>query len=249
MAIISYGISLVAQMPTVPTQTYTDMTQEIETITRDGHITPAEFKSSIRMLAHVAGFPTDRTTANLVSLLSLLLSILTFVLQVGFSSMALEATKRQDIKTTDVFMGFKELGRWIALWFWTGLFTFLWGLLFVIPGLVASYRYRQAMYLMLEDPQLKARQAIRASKSMMHGHKAELFVLDLSFILWLIASALPFIGMFVGLYAQPYLALTRVQYYLGLNNRPQEGEPLPTEGVSVEVPPTPQAPLPPSSES
>lgn len=61
---------------------------------------------------------------------------------------------------------------------------FLWALLFVIPGIIAAYRYRQGLYLLLDHPEMGIMDCIRTSKNLMDGHKWELFVMDLSFLLW-----------------------------------------------------------------
>lgn len=73
----------------------------------------------------------------------------------------------------------------------TMLFTTLWSLLFVIPGIIASYRYAMAEYLLYRYPQLTPMQAISMSKQRMMGHKMNLFVLELSFIGWSLLCSIP----------------------------------------------------------
>lgn len=63
----------------------------------------------------------------------------------------------------------------------------LWALLFIIPGFIAAYRYRQGLYLLLDHPEMGIMDCIRTSKNLMIGHKWELFVMDLSFLLWNLA--------------------------------------------------------------
>ena len=60
--------------------------------------------------------------------------------------------------------------------------TFLWSMLFLIPGIIAAYRYRFAYYNILTDPTLTAGDAIRLSCQQTNGIKMELFILDLSFL-------------------------------------------------------------------
>ena len=62
------------------------------------------------------------------------------------------------------------------------LFIWLWSLLFIVPGIIAAYRYRLAPYLMAENPNLGIREAVNMSKELMAGHKWRLFCLNLSFI-------------------------------------------------------------------
>ena len=102
--------------------------------------------------------------------------------------------------------------RLIALYIVESVFVFLWSLLFVIPGIVASYRYRLAIYLMLERPELGVMDCIRESKRLMNGRKGELFVMDLSFIGWTILTIIPFVSIFV----TPYMQTTFAAYYLAV---------------------------------
>ena len=73
----------------------------------------------------------------------------------------------------------------------TMLFVSLWSMLFVIPGIIATYRYAMAEYLLYKYPQLTPMQAIAMSKQRMMGHKMNLFVLELSFIGWSLLCSLP----------------------------------------------------------
>jgi len=68
------------------------------------------------------------------------------------------------------------------------LYTFLWSLLFVIPGIIKSYSYCQTCFIKAENPNIPASRAIELSKIMMEGHKGDLFYLHLSFIGWMILS-------------------------------------------------------------
>ena len=92
-----------------------------------------------------------------------------------------------------------------------GIFTALWSLLLIIPGIIASYRYRMAMYIIHDDPEVGIMEAIRKSKQMMVGHKMDLFVLDLSFIGWYLLSVIT-LGI-ATLYVGPYVAATQAAFY------------------------------------
>ena len=92
------------------------------------------------------------------------------------------------------------------------LFTFLWSLLFIIPGIVKSYEYRMIPYLLAEHPEMDYKTAFATSKQMMHGNKWSTFVLDLSFLGWWILSALTcgILGLF---YVDPYYNATCAALY------------------------------------
>ena len=73
---------------------------------------------------------------------------------------------------------------------WMYLFSFLWSLLFFIPGIVKSYSYALTPYLLATHPEIGAKQALKVSMKLMNGKKGELFVLDLSFLGWILLSGL-----------------------------------------------------------
>ena len=91
------------------------------------------------------------------------------------------------------------------------LFVFLWSLLFIIPGIVKSYSYAMAYYIKIDNPNMSANDAITESRKMMKGHKARLFLLDLSFIGWIIVGVLA-LGIGV-LWVEAYMQTTRVHFY------------------------------------
>ena len=96
--------------------------------------------------------------------------------------------------------------------FFRDLYTILWSLLFVIPGIVKAYEYQMIPYLLAENPQMTKEQAFAESKRMMDGQKWNAFVLDLSFIGWDILSAMTcgILGIF---YVQPYMDATHAALY------------------------------------
>lgn len=98
------------------------------------------------------------------------------------------------------------------------LFTFLWSLLFIIPGIVKSYSYAMTYFIKNDKPGITGQQAITESRNMMKGHKMELFLLDLSFIGWYIVGALCLgIGT---LWVTPYHQTARAHFYEELKGVP-----------------------------
>ena len=91
----------------------------------------------------------------------------------------------------DVFCGFTtDFGQNFLIGLMTEIFTFLWGLLLIIPGIVKSYAYSMAYFIKADNPDWGWRECISASQELMRGHKWEKFVLDLSFLGWYIVGAL-----------------------------------------------------------
>ena len=108
--------------------------------------------------------------------------------------------------------GFKVgIGRNIATGLLVTLYTFLWSLLLIIPGIVKAYAYSMTYYIRLDHPEYTVSQAIKASEEMMKGHKMDLFVLHLSFIGWMIVGTFCCgIGM---LWVYPYMKAAVAHFY------------------------------------
>ena len=98
--------------------------------------------------------------------------------------------------------------------FLVGLFTFLWSLLLIVPGIIKDCSYSQAMYILAENPGISPTEAINRSKAMMDGHKMEYFLLGLSFIGWSILGIFTLGILYIWLI--PYMQTTLANYYKSL---------------------------------
>jgi uncharacterized membrane protein len=123
----------------------------------------------------------------------------------------LNMTKGQKANVGDMFSGIRYLGKAWWLNILIAFFTTLWTYLFVIPGIVKSFSYSMATYVLADNPNLTARQALNESKRIMKGHKWELFVLQLSFIGWHILGGLTFGLAYI--YIIPYMSATTANFY------------------------------------
>lgn len=142
----------------------------------------------------------------------------------------------------------RKLGLVLLMW----IFTFLWALLLVIPGIVYAYKVRFAPMIMEEHPDLTVKEALELSKKMTNDHKGELFSLDVSFIPWAILCVITF-GI-ASIYFIPYKMTVDALYYVNFKARcEQEGRILPEEymgmakrmesyGAPAQQPPYSQAP-------
>lgn len=110
--------------------------------------------------------------------------------------------------------GFKSNGytNVVLIMFLRNLFTSLWSLLFVIPGIIKHYEYLMIPYILAENPQMDQKEAFLISKRMMNGQKMNAFILDLSFIGWKIVSVVTFRlgGVF---FVNPYYQATFAELY------------------------------------
>ena len=139
--------------------------------------------SLISALAADTGLP-----GTFVSILVLLLAL---VLDSGFTLYCMDIRQGEESGFLTLFDGFSFVGKLIGLHIVMGIFIFLWSMLFVIPGVIAMYRYQFAVFNLLENPELGIFEALNMSKQQTTGYKAQLFVLDLSYIGWMILADLP----------------------------------------------------------
>lgn len=124
-------------------------------------------------------------------LVGLMISFYAMVVNLGYYGYALRVMRGQEGGGFGtLFSQFHMAGKIILMNILQTVFITLWSMLFVIPGIVAAYRYRMAGYALLDDPNISALEAIRRSKRLMQGRKGSLFVLDLSFLGWMILAAL-----------------------------------------------------------
>jgi hypothetical protein len=92
------------------------------------------------------------------------------------------------------------------------LYLFLWTMLLIIPGIIKSYEYRMVPYLISEYPDLDTKAVFALSREMMRGEKWNAFLLDLSFIGWILLGAVT-CGIVLIFYTQPYMLLTQGALY------------------------------------
>jgi len=146
-------------------------------------------------------------------LINLVLYVMMDIVGAGYIIFLLNTARASGACFGNLLDGFSFFLKIIALNLLEGLFIGLWSLLLIVPGIVAQYRYSMAIYLLCDHPEMSPLACIRESKRLMSGHKAELFVLDLSFLGWALLELIPLIGWLVQIWTVPYINMTRVLYY------------------------------------
>lgn len=94
---------------------------------------------------------------------------------------------------------------------WTMLWVTLWSVLFFIPGIVKAYAYSFTPFILAEHPNVSVRKAMRLSIEITRGYKGDLFMMDMSFILWFMLCTMT--GGILFLYVSPYLTMSRANAY------------------------------------
>lgn len=123
--------------------------------------------------------------------LSILTTLVSLVLGAGFVMYCMAILRGERAEYLSLFDGFSIAGKFIALYIVQISLITLWSMLFVVPGIIAMYRYRFAEYNLYENPDLGVFQALDMSKRQTMGYKMQLFMLDVSYFGWSCLASLP----------------------------------------------------------
>lgn len=144
--------------------------------------------------------------------LGTLVQVLLLPLAWGFSVLFLDNVRSGNAyKVEQLSEGFKDYTRVLGTMLLAGIYTCLWTLLLIVPGIVKSYSYAMTPYVLRDNPELKFNGAIERSMKMMDGHKFDLFYLHLTFIGWYLLCMLTFCIGFLWLI--PYVQSATAHFY------------------------------------
>ena len=151
----------------------------------------------------------------IIIIASLFAAVIYFVLGsfigVGYAKFNLNLVDKKNAAFETLFEYFSRWKTTTIARLLRALYVFLWSLLFIIPGIVAGFSYAMTDYILAEDPELTADEAISQSKSIMTGNKWRFFCLQFSFIGWDILATLAFgIGH---LWLTPYKQAAYAAFY------------------------------------
>lgn len=142
---------------------------------------------------------------------SIAVLLLSGPLNLGLHISALDVSRKQPVSVGSLFEGFKSFGDSLALYILTAIFTFLWSLLLIVPGIIKAYSYSMGFFVLADRPDLSGNQARKRSMYLMKGHKWRLFCLDFSFIGWYLLSILT-LGILL-FWIVPYHLTARAEFY------------------------------------
>jgi uncharacterized membrane protein len=132
----------------------------------------------------------------------------------GTVSFFLKISRNETVTYKELFSKINMCFSYLAISLLVGLFTALWSLLLVIPGIIAAINYSLVYFVKLDNPELGALEVLRKSKEMMNGHKWDFFVLILSFLGWAILGIFT-LGILY-LWLVPYMQVTYANFYNSL---------------------------------
>ena len=152
--------------------------------------------------------------AKIAGLLAIAQFVVGGTVQLGYAKYLLKQYNKASFDIKDLFSEFHRFTQGFLQNVLRGLYVFLWSLLFVIPGLIKIYSYAMTPFIMAENPEMTANEAITASRELMDGHKGELFCLELTFFGWMLLNILT-LGL-GSLALNPYMNATRAAFYKDL---------------------------------
>ena len=143
----------------------------------------------------------------LATFVSILITLLALVLEAGFVLYCMAVRQGERAEFLALFDGFSFAGKVIGLSIVKYFFIFLWSLLFTIPGIIAAYQYRFALYNLCENPEISIMEALDMSKRQTLGYKGQLFMLDLSYLGWALLAGVPSLIYSFAFYQQLFLQM------------------------------------------
>ena len=134
----------------------------------------------------------------------------------AFARIHLNMTKGEKVELKELLESFNDFGRSVLLNLLIVVFTILWSFLLIVPGIIKAISYSMSFYIMADNQDMDAFEALNESKRMMEGHKWEYFVLIISFILWWLLGAITCGLAFI--YVEPYQNVTLANFYNKIKN-------------------------------
>ena len=162
-------------------------------------------------------WPVFAGIATYIAIFAVITGIALFILgsivEVGYMKFNLDLVDRQKEPEISTMFGYFQYWKTTACArLLQSVYVLLWSLLFIIPGIIAGYSYAMTSYILAENPELTASEAIERSKQMMSGNRWRLFCMQISFIGWDILSALLTFGI-GGLWITPYKQAATAAFY------------------------------------
>lgn len=146
--------------------------------------------------------------------------ILGGIVAAGYAKYNLELMDGREVGVDTLFAYFPQWKTMLIANILQAIYVLLWTLLFIIPGIIAAYRYSMTYFILAENPEMRASEAISRSKELMNGNKWRLFCLDFSFIGWALLASL---AMGIGnLFLTPYRRAANAAFYRDITGRTDE---------------------------
>jgi uncharacterized membrane protein len=145
---------------------------------------------------------------NTGSLISLIIS---GPLMLGMAVFSISIARKKEARLEQLFEGFKRFGKSLLVYLLIVIFTLLWTLLLIVPGIIAGISYSQIFFILADDESISAKEAMKKSKQMMYGYKWKYLCLGFRFFGWGLLSILTLGVGFIWLF--PYMYVSMAKFY------------------------------------
>ena len=178
-------------------------------------------------------FITSLSTGYLRDLSMIIEFCIIFIIAYAQVNLHLKMSRSPEkVNFGDLLEGFTKWSRAIVAGLWESLWTFIWMLLFIIPGFVKHYSYCMTKYVALEYPNISVFKAMRVSIEITRDHKMDVFMTDISFIGWFLLGCIT--GGIGFLWIEPYYIQTMTNVYHALLTEAIESHRLKPEDLTEE---------------
>ena len=171
---------------------------------------------SVTTLTYIFGAVMAIT--GLIIIIGLVQYVIGSFVSLGLIQYNLDLIDGRDAELSQIFSKASMFGKAFWLRLRMSIFTFLWSLLFIIPGIIKAYSYSMSGFILTENPEMTAEEAMEVSMKMMKGNKWRTFILDISFLGWYFLSVLTF-GLLSIFWVNPYNAATIAELYITLRKQ------------------------------
>ena len=170
----------------------------------------------VSMISQLGGADAVVATGAMNLFANLVEMLVSGAFMVGFAGFFLGIAQEGAARLELLFIGFQRFWKSFGTYFFYTLFIVLWTLLFIIPGIIATFRYAMAFFIIADDADCGPLEAISRSKEMMKGNKWKLFCLHWRFVGWALLAV--FFTFGIGfLWLIPYMQTSFAKFYEDVN--------------------------------
>ncbi len=173
------------------------------------HVQDGNLEYALSLLETMAPTPLGH-------LITIIIDLVLMVVFAGFNIYLLNIIRGTEASYGNLLDGFGFFGKVMLLSVLKTLFISLWSMLLIVPGIIAAYRYKMALYVLIDHPEMSVMDCLRESKRLMNGRKFDFFVLELSFIGWIILASFGYVGYVIQIWSLPYMNFCYCLYYENL---------------------------------
>lgn len=143
------------------------------------------------ILSALSGYSVVNDKYGLLSsLLSIAMSLLLFIVTVGYTKFMLNFINDKEYSLDQLWSYFGDWKNLATVWIHETIMIFLYFLLLIVPGIIKTISYSLVPYILVDDPNMSSGDVLDLSSKMMNGHKMDYFKLELSFIGWHLLAVL-----------------------------------------------------------